>query len=280
MTSVSLQPELRDAASFSRIKGFYCLTGLITKVGKQGQPYWELTLSDAFASLVVVSLSVEDVIHKLKPFCFVHLEAKRIDNIAPMFRADFIYNVNEIPRKYRKLSLMPYPAASDKEDLQSLIAITNTISIPSLKTFINQTLMQGRVMLPFLRNPASIAYHHNFVGGLLKHSIAVAQSFIENCHLSTEERELGIVGALLHDIGKTQTLNDGMQYTATGSLINHDALTLELCAVPLYFLAQESPRYADILRHIWTCSSPRAKYGFKPMLNVAKQVNGADSQNA
>lgn len=280
MTSTSLQPELRDTASFSRIKGFYCLTGLITQINEQGQPYWELTLSDAYTSLVVISLELDNVIDKLQPFSFVHLEAKRIDNIAPKFKADFIYPVNEIPRKYRKLSLLPYPAVIDKTDLEALIAITETISIPSLKTFINQTLMQGRVMLPFLRNPASITYHHNFVGGLLKHSIAVAHTFIENCHLSTEEKELGIVGALLHDIGKTQTLNDAMQYTATGSIINHDALTLELCAVSLYILAQSNPRYADILRHIWTCSSPREVFGFKPKVNIAIQVQKADRINA
>lgn len=78
----------------------------------------------------------------------------------------------------------------------------------------------------------------------------MAELFSENMVGRKEEKALGIVGALLHDIGKTATLSESMIYTATGTMVNHDSLTLELCSSALKILSKTKPRYADILRHI------------------------------
>ncbi len=106
----------------------------------------------------------------------------------------------------------------------------------------------------------------------------MAELFAENMVGRKEEKALGIVGALLHDIGKSVTLSETMTYTATGTMINHDSLTLELCSSALKILSKTNPRCADILRHIWTCEKEQFRYSTK--LNVASQIQRFDREDS
>ena len=104
----------------------------------------------------------------------------------------------------------------------------------------------------------------------------------KNALLIAEEEDVNLdiiaLGALLHDIGKTVTLSESMIYTATGTMVNHDSLTLELCASALKQLSQTNPRYADILRHIWTCEKEQFRYSIK--LNIASQIQRFDREDS
>ncbi len=62
----------------------------------------------------------------------------------------------------------------------------------------------------FKKHPAAISIHHNWIGGLLEHTLEVARY----CEVSKEifpelNQDLLITGALLHDIGKLE----GMEMT-------------------------------------------------------------------
>ncbi len=280
MKNDSLQPTLAVANTLSRFKGFYCMAGMVVRFNQCGEPYWVITLMDAFSHIMVNVAHKECDLGQMSPYGFVHIEASRVKLSSSEFCyiADYIYAVDEIPEKYRNVSLVPMAAAQDAQDVLRLVQIVEKIAYPELKHFVNSTLMQGRIMLPFLRNPASLNHHHNYVGGLLRHSVGVAELFAEKGHGKKEEKALGIVGALLHDLGKTQTLAASMMYRATGTLVNHDFLTLELCATPLEKLSKQNSRYADILRHIWTCN--KGRYAYISKLDVATQVQYFDRHDA
>ncbi|MBC6987553.1 MULTISPECIES: HDIG domain-containing metalloprotein [unclassified Alteromonas] len=275
----SLQPELSEAKKLARFKGFYCMAGLVAKLNQHGKPYWVITLMDAFTEFEVIATQIDCDIKHFSHFGFVHVEAKKIKTtVGEVHVADFIYAVDEIPEKYRHIRLIPKDASVNHEDMARLVKIVESIEYDALKHFVAHTLLQSRIMVPFLRNPASLNYHHNYVGGLLKHSIRVAELFAENMAGRKEEKALGIVGALLHDIGKSVTLSESMNYTTTGTMVNHDSLTLELCSLPLYLLSKTNPRYADILRHIWTCEKEHLRYSAK--LNIATQIQRFDREDS
>ncbi|MDW7748271.1 HD domain-containing protein, partial [Halomonas sp.] len=91
--------------------------------------------------------------------------------------------------------------------------------------------------------------------------------------------ELGFVAGLLHDIGKTFTYDSQGKPTNAWSLCEHDALTLEACAIALAYLDRHEPELAITLRHVWTCASPGARYGVRPATTLAKYVRDADGQS-
>jgi 3'-5' exoribonuclease len=277
----SSQPSLNTAYGLSRFCGFYYLTGLITRIANGNRPYWELVIQDAFDSVAVFSDEIEPIIKQLSPFTPIQVECvRRRFNDKYYFVADMLNPVTDIPGKIRRVSLIPYSAAISGNDLSHLIDCVANVDFAPLRQFIERVLMQSNVMVPFVRNPASLRFHHNAPGGLLSHSLAVASLISKEFIKGTIECDIAKTAALLHDIGKTQTLSDNLSRTAIGSIADHDALTLEICAEPLAQLSQNHPHVANQLRHAWTCASPNARYGFKAKTRVAKQLQRADNQNA
>ena len=55
----------------------------------------------------------------------------------------------------------------------------------------------------FKESPAAITHHHNFLGGLLEHTVGVVRLCENICDFYTElDRDMLLTGAILHDIGK------------------------------------------------------------------------------
>lgn len=76
----------------------------------------------------------------------------------------------------------------------------------------------------FKTAPAAQKIHHAYIGGLLEHTLSVAQ----NCdliasHYPQLNRDLLLTGAILHDIGKIDELcwSRSIRYSDTGHLIGH-----------------------------------------------------------
>jgi 3'-5' exoribonuclease len=84
-------------------------------------------------------------------------------------------------------------------------------------------------MQDFRRWPASMRHHGAVVGGLLEHTVNVATIAEMIAHLYPCNHDLVLVGALLHDIGKLEELEDtiGSGYTATGRMIGHIILGMQ-----------------------------------------------------
>ena len=277
----STQPFLNSVYGLSRFCGFYFIAGFNAKLTRHGTPYWEVIIQDAFDTVAIYSDKLEPIIAKLTPYSPIQVECarrKRYDQY--YFIADMVSPITEIPAKNRHVSLIPYSLLVDGYDLPRLLDCTSKISFAPLQHFVHSVLLQSKVMVPFIRNPASINFHHNILGGLLTHSLGVVDLIAKEFTHGTTEYDIAITAALLHDIGKTQTFSTSLNRTALGSVADHDSLTLEICAQPLSDLSNEHPHIANQLRHAWTCASPKARYGFTPQTRVAKQLQIADSLNA
>lgn len=79
----------------------------------------------------------------------------------------------------------------------------------------------------FCQAPAAQRYHHNYAGGLLEHSLGVARIALKIAELHPEaDRDLLLMGALLHDLGKVKELQPGLEicYSDEGKLLGHIVL--------------------------------------------------------
>lgn len=79
----------------------------------------------------------------------------------------------------------------------------------------------------FERCPASLGGHHAKLGGLLQHTCEVAHLALNSVSLTPKaDRDLTLAGALLHDIGKTESYRwDGFfEFTVPGRVIGHVVL--------------------------------------------------------
>lgn len=89
-----------------------------------------------------------------------------------------------------------------------------------LELFINDSNFMEKLKLA----PGGKLWHHSFLGGLLKHTLKVAELCEKAaCMYPLVQRDLLLAGALLHDIGKiTQFKTKGfIDYTDEGRLVGH-----------------------------------------------------------
>lgn len=80
--------------------------------------------------------------------------------------------------------------------------LVDALEIASLRRFLTRALLHRDALHGYWTSPASRRHHHAYPGGLAQHSLEVATMVASANGLRGEDRELGIVFALLHDYGK------------------------------------------------------------------------------
>lgn len=266
----------------TEIEGAFMCLQVALKTSRLGKPYYELLLADesgAIPGYCLVSndrtiASLQNVYAakirgrvRLRPRGWV-VEILDAEEYWPEFST-----LNDALRIFPS-DICPKPAA-----LNDFKALLRKLSIGPLINFVHAVITDERITLPFLQVPASIDHHHHEDGGLLFHSVECAQIAETFPHLDALEKELAIVGALFHDIGKIETFACDGQRTKTGFLIDHDALTLEILSRHLHDLKLNWVDGAIALRYIWTWQSGFQKDRY-PRLLAAEAVRSADRISA
>ena len=129
-------------------------------------------------------------------------------------------------------------------------AVLGQVTIEPLIQFVIDVFSDQELGTRLLTCPASIGYHHNYAGGLLEHSIECAESVAAEPNISAVERQLGIIAALLHDIGKTRFFSADLKFLQV-ALNSHDSFTLYLLAPYLKRLEAQWSDGAEALIYLW-----------------------------
>ena len=157
-----------------------------------------------------------------------------------------------------------------------LIKIVAEIGTPLLREFVARVLSDPVLARAFFRVPASFIDHHAWPGGTAEHSVEMASNAARIEGLSELDRDLAIVNSLFHDIGKTETHDQGGIAFEAFKTVGHDALTLYLLAGPLRWLATQWPTGALALRLGWVAAAEGNRFGARAMHPAADVVRGMD----
>jgi 3'-5' exoribonuclease len=267
------------AQSGNRFKGKFVLTSFITKQKICGEPYWKITLSDSSGEMTIYCREPSCIVGDLQPHHLVDIELRLEEGIFGQYYC-CKYIELAFHQSFTSLTQLPISLCAIPHSMTCLIKIVSSVQMPCLRKFILDVLAPLDIGLNFISVPGSLNYHHNYRSGLILHTVEVCRSFLDDVTLTPYELDLAITATIMHDIGKTKTLTPDMQRTATGMLVDHDDLTLEICAKALQTLSLSSASLADELRHAWTCGSPNSRYGFKPKTNIAIKLQSYDRQSA
>lgn len=126
--------------------------------------------------------------------------------------------------------LMPRGPRAADELASEFRALCGSITDRGLKRLVQAVFAADGFFERFRRCPASQSYHHAYIGGLIEHTLAVA----DICEAAAArypglDRDLVVAAALLHDVGKVDELHfdAAIEYTDTGRLIGHVVLGLQ-----------------------------------------------------
>ena len=114
------------------------------------------------------------------------------------------------PGEYAAEQLAEGPARAIElleADLRELIA---TVQSRALRELLDRFFAPGsESWARFREAPAAKHYHQAYAGGLLEHTLSVAQAVSAAANFFPGiDREIAVTGAMLHDIGKTEAYND------------------------------------------------------------------------
>ncbi len=134
-----------------------------------------------------------------------------------------------------------------------LLALAATIEPEPLRA-LTESLLRDNAEA-FREAPAAVSNHHAYIGGLLEHTLEVAQGV---ARFADEEPSLGlrrglaVAGAVLHDIGKLFELENPIapRYSLEGQLIGHLLLGRDMVRQVAASLAWPDPRTPLLLEHI------------------------------
>jgi len=137
----------------------------------------------------------------------------------------------------------------------------------------------------FKFSSAAKTVHHNFVGGLLEHTLSV----VKLCEIMSKQypiinKDLLITAASLHDVAKTKEIlpyptND---YSDEGQLLGHIVMGVEMIDEKLRNIPDYNVKLINELKHCILAHHGEYEYGSpkKPALVEAMALNLADNMDA
>jgi 3'-5' exoribonuclease len=124
---------------------------------------------------------------------------------------------------------LPRTERNIKEMFKELKQILSEIENTQLAKIIAEFTNDKPLMDKFCKAPAAIKMHHNYLGGLLEHTLTTMKTAkaIFGIYPNVQP-DLVLAGLFLHDLGKTQELSFDMafEYTDSGQLIGHITQTV------------------------------------------------------
>lgn len=177
-------------------------------------------------------------------------EIVKINGLIEKYREQVQINIMRIRKSVASDEIYPddlLPGYSG--DLNDLVVkleqLIKSVKNDELRELLHTLLMDGDVSERFRKAPGGKLWHHGYVGGLLEHTLSVAELAVKvGCNYTCVDMDLLIAGALLHDIGKVDsyTVSPHIDYTDEGRLIGHIVKGYEIVSMASGNLSEEIRR--------------------------------------
>lgn len=128
-------------------------------------------------------------------------------------------------------AFLPTTSRDIGELREELLVICRQVDNAHLRRLLLNLFEDDDFLDAYSRAPAAKNYHHAYIGGLLEHSVAVANLAGVFCSLyPTLDRSLLVTGALLHDVGKVREFDYAgrIDYSTEGRLKGHIVIGNEI----------------------------------------------------
>ncbi len=101
------------------------------------------------------------------------------------------------------LELLPSHRVPNPDDLRRLVHLADWLQLPVNRDFLAAVFADQAFAHAFLTLPAGARCHHSHAGGLLSHSLEVAEGVLAHCNGENPYLEdAAVLTGLLHDVGK------------------------------------------------------------------------------
>jgi 3'-5' exoribonuclease len=223
--------RITELAAGGQIDQVFLATRKQLRPNRNGQLYLQVELADRSGSITGRMWNASDDDFE----AFDEGDYVRVEGTVQLYTGALQIIVTAIgrvdPRSVDESEFCVLSSADVERLTAELTRLLGTIRPGPVHDLVDAVLADTELMTVFKRSPAGVKQHHAYAGGLLEHVVNLL-------HLADTiaprypavDRDLLLVGVLLHDIGKTLELESerGFSYTDAGQLLGHVLLGLEL----------------------------------------------------
>ena len=198
-------------------------------VGRSGSPYLALELRDRTGALPARAFRDADVLAGR----FERGDLVRVRGRVERFRDELQLDVRDVARAEAADPAAFLPVAyRDLDELDGFLEhLAREVHDREYRALLDALLDDAALRAEWRRAPCTRGGHHAYLGGLLEHTVAVAQLALETCVLHQRlNSDLLITAALVHDLGKTREFTYGAEIGVSdeGRLLGHVAIGVRM----------------------------------------------------
>jgi 3'-5' exoribonuclease len=256
---------VKDLQEGARITELFLVKSARLAETRAGKAYIQLTLMDKSGE---INGPVWDDAEALYPHCAPG-SFLRVQAVVQSYRDQLqlkIDSLEPVPAQGIDLSGFVPCCPRDREELarrvQKLVA---SLDDPFLRKLLNRFLKKEPMWQRFQDSPAAKGIHHAYLGGLLEHSLSVAELASTMAdHYPGVDRSLLVAGALLHDVGKVEELHMELaliDYTPRGRLKGHLVIGSELVGMEAARIKDFPQGLLEQLQHLILSHHGRQEFG-------------------
>jgi 3'-5' exoribonuclease len=233
------------------VEGVYFLKKKELALTQGGKPFLKLTLSDKSGRMeakIWENAEAADEMVATGAAVFVN---GRVDS----FKGDLQIRVDQIriadPKEYKFEDLVR-SVEKPEEIFKNIKGMLDGISEKWLAELAKEFLADEELMAKFKKSPGAQNWHNAYIGGLMEHTYEVMHISGVVCDLYPDaDRDIVMIGAFAHDIGKTVELDiNTFEYTVDGGLIGHLTLGYEMVSEKIKDIKGFPKELALRLKHI------------------------------
>lgn len=198
---------------------------------RNGDLYLQLELSDRTGTLAARMWNAsEDVYRSFDNGDYVQVNGK-----TQLFQGAMQMIVTRItrldPATINEEDFIQLPSVEVDKLQVRLAELLRSMTNPSLRTLAECFLLDEPLLAKLARAPAGVKHHHAYPGGLLEHIVNLMEVVhrVAPCYPQIE-RDLLLLGAFLHDLGKVDELcyDRELAYSDEGQLIGHLVMAVSM----------------------------------------------------
>lgn len=267
------------------VDSFFLVKEKSSGITKTGNVYLKLKLVDRSGEMEGrIWTSVETFTHSFEKDDFVHVTGKSVS-----FQEHLQLNITDIQKVKEEEILFSdfFPMAEKDADemFQSLVEIAQQIKNPYLRQLLQVFWKDESFVKLFKTAPASKWLHHNYLGGLLEHTLSVVQLVLKNApQYPGLNLDLLLTASVLHDLGKVDelTYHRSFDYSDQGRLLGHIILGIERVEDKIRQLPDFPKDLSTLLKHLLLSHHGQYIWGSpkRPMTLEAVMLHYLDDMDA
>ncbi len=204
---------------------------------KNGKYYFTLKIQDAVGDMMLKywgnenQKGVEDVFNSIKSDDVILVEGTVSE-----FNGKLDLSINDGKLKVLKpeeYELKDFIRTSEKDTevmFAELKKHVESVQNPELKQILDTFFNDKDFVEKFKKSPAAMQKHHNWVSGLMEHTLNLINICLDITKYHPLDKDLLITGAILHDIGKLEEFETTTQIKVTdkGNLLGHITIGVQM----------------------------------------------------